>query len=126
MSQAAVTSALSGKVNVVPNAVAGNIAVLQADGNILDSGKSLAEFVEHDDITIANQEQIQEILDILHGGGEGEESVIGNLVQQIATINETLETKADKSEIPDKTSELTNDAGFVTSSDVMSIISDII
>ena len=124
MSQAATTTSLAGKADKVQNAVAGNIVVLQADGNILDSGKSLAEFVEHDDITIANQEKIEEILELLEGGGGGSEE-IPSIISQLATINETLANKADKSEIPDKTSELTNDAGFITSADVMSILSDI-
>lgn len=47
-----------------------------------------------------------------------QDTAIQNNADAIATINQTLATKADTSAIPTKTSELTNDSGFVTATEV--------
>ena len=47
-----------------------------------------------------------------------QDEAIQNNADAIGTINQTLATKADTSAIPTKTSQLTNDSGFVTSTEV--------
>ena len=53
------TDEFNNKVDKVANAIAGNLVALDADGNIVDSGKKVADFANSDH----NHEELQEAID---------------------------------------------------------------
>ena len=64
----AIGTALGGKADKVSNAVAGNLASLDANGNLTDSGVAAADLT----ITYMTNQEIQDVVDSIFASGSGE------------------------------------------------------
>ena len=103
----------SGKADKVSSATSGNFAALDSNGNLTDSGHKHGDYLtSHQDIS-GKQDKIT-ASGLLKGNGSGGVSAaVAGTDYQAPLVAGT--DYAEPSDIPTKTSDLTNDSGFLTS-----------